>query len=487
MDKTGIYLHMKFSSSSTRKFNLVILLTVLFFKAGIVWGQTTLQIINGKENSLKTAETTSDSINILLDIYNLSDKVNRGKIRTRLINLAQRSNNNEVVKEMLRELSLTTEDGAALSQLIDLSNNLPEGSNLETIQTVLQMEKSQVDAPAAVDSQVENQMLEYIRTGMGLTGDRYKEIQNIYRAMMYLGTFSQGPLYYEYIQRLEELVDGLPEKDHAIRNLFYTTASIFYTRKRDYKKALDYDRKLIKELDYLKAHREKIGREIPDYDYFYYLSYRRMLRNFMGLSPQELEDIYQQCLNLAKEDEKVGEAFNKERLAQAYYYVGSKQFAKAVPELKKALDSDSITKFRRQELLGLLAWSNRETGNSREELEALRDYTQLMLEEREERRADTYKEIALRNSVNKLIADEYRERQEQHQENSSMRKISITLVYVLALILIFLAPAYLRLRRKVKDLEIRNNRLHKNIEDIFDDGVPKGSSDLRHQKSRLKG
>ena len=478
---------MKSFLSISRKLIFGFILFGMMFNSEIITGQTSQQVISGKEKSLKTATTASDSINLLLDIYNLSDKVKRGKVRNQLINLAKRSDNAEVTKEVLRELSMSTEDGNELTRLIEISNSLPEGDNLETIQTVLHMEKSQADASSVADSQVKDQMLEYIRTGQGLTGDNYKEIQNIYRAMMYLGSFSQGPLYYEYIQRLEELVDALPEKDHAIRNLFYSTAAIFYTRKRDYQKALEFDRKLLKELDYLKAYREKIGREIPDFDYFYYMSYRRMLRNFMGLTPQEIEEIYQKCLQLAKDDETVATAFNNEGLVQSYYYIGSKQFSKAIPELKKALASDSISDFRRQELLGLLAWSNRETGDAKGELEALRDYTDMMLAEREERRADIYREIALRNSVNKLIVDEYQEQQLQRQENGSMRKISITLVYVLTVVLIFIAQAYLRLRRRVKDLELRNSKLHKNIEDIFDDGVPKGSRDLRYQKNRLKG
>lgn len=463
------------------------LLSLCFFIPVVINAQDRQQTIISKENALKNATSTSDSINLLLDIYSLSDKVNRNKVRVQLINLAQKNDNNEVLREMLKELSLSTDDTRQLGNLIALSQTLPEDDSLETIQTVLSMEQSKAEAPSATDTMQEDQMLEYLRTGMGLAGDKYKEIQNIYRAMMYLGASSQGPLYLEYLQRLEQLVDELPEKDHAIRNLFYTTAAIYYTRKRDYKQALDADRKLIHELDVLKAYRNKIGRENPELEYFYYVSYRRMLRNFMGLSPEELEDIYQKCLALVETNQEVQKEFDSLSLAKSYYFMGTHQFRNAVPELKKALSSENISQFRRQELLGLLAWALRETGDSKGELEALREYVTMLLAENETRRAATFREIELRNSVNKLIADEYRQNELQRDENRVMRKTSLTLVYVLAVVLIFLAQAYFRLRAKVKGLEIRNNRLHKNIEYIFDDGIPSGTKDLRHQKSRLKG
>ena len=440
-----------------------------------------------REKALKNPSSPSDSIRILLDVYNLSDKLNRDRVRVQLINLAHRSDNNEVIADVIKELSRSTDDAQALSRLIEISESLPEDSTKENIQTVLAMEMAQADASSVADSQVKQEIVDYIRNGMNLTGDPYKEIQNIYRAMVYLGAESQGPLYFEYIKRLEELVEQLPEEDHAIKNLYYTTAAIFYTRKRDYKKAIELDRKLIKQLDTIKEQYKRMGTVPPDLDYFYYVSYRRMLRNFKGLKPEEIQEVYDNCVNLARINQQAGVEFGTGNLTNSYYYMATHQYDKAVPALEKALEADDISDFRRAELLGHLAFAMRKTGNKEGELETLRDYTKMLLADRVNRREDMYREINLRNSVNKVISDEYRDQEQLRQENSVMRKTSLTLVYVLAVILIFVGQAYFRMRNKVKELEIRNNRLHRNIEYIFDDGVPKGSKDLRHQKNRLKG
>ena len=440
-----------------------------------------------RKKSLKTANNSSDSIKILLDVYNLSNKVNKDKIRAQIINMASRSDNHEVISEVVKELSTSTDDAEELGRLIEISENLPEGHKSETLKTVLHMEQANAESSSLHDSQIEHQIIEFSRQNLSLTGDPYKEIQNIYKTMVYLGTASQGPMYFEYIKRLEELVEALPENDHSIRNLYYTTAALYYTRKRDYKKAIEFDRKLIKELDKIREAYIKDGKTPPDLDYFYYVSYRRMLRNFRGLTPQQIQYVYDKCVELSEKNDDAREAFGTGGLTNSYYYFATKQFPLAIPELKKALNSHDISKFRRQELLGLLAKSYYETGNKEGELETLREYILMMIDDRTQLRNNMYREIELRNSVNKMIAEEYKIQESQREENRVMRKTSITLVYVLAVVLIFLCSAYLRLRQRVKELEIKNNKLRTNIEHIFDDGVPKGTKDIHHQKNRLKG
>lgn len=440
-----------------------------------------------REQSLIAASTNTDSIKILLDVYNLSDKQHRNRVRKQLINLASKSNNHEIITDVVNELASSTDDAGELKRLIIMSENIPEKEGRSSTQTVLHMEQANRDAANIVDSQLTDQIAEYKREGYSLSGDIYKDIQNTYRTMVYLGATSQGPMYFECIKRLEELVKHLPERDYAIKNLFYTNAAIFYTRTRDYAKAIEYDQKLIEQLNHMRALYQKQGKDVHDLDYFYYVSYRRMLRNFRGLTPEQIEDAYKKCVELAEINDEAKEAFGNGGLTKSYYFFATGKYDQAIPELNKALQDPDISDFRKEELLGLLARSYNETGNKNGELEALREYVRMSIKDRATRRDDMYREMDLRNSVNKVLNDERIQQEKQREENKIMRKTSLTLVYVLAVILIFLCGAYLRLRNKVKELELKNNKLRKNIEHIFDDGVPKGTKDLRHQKNRLKG
>lgn len=440
-----------------------------------------------KENNLKNVSTPSDSIRILLDVYNLSDKVNRDKVRVQILNLAEKSDNHEVISDVLKELSSSTDDTQALSRLIEISESIQGKPDKENLRTAIVMEKAKLEASNVADSNAQDQLVDYMKQGMSLYNDPYKEIQNIFRALVYLGSSSQGPLYFEYIKRLEELVKQLPEEDYALKNLYYTTAALFYTRKRDYHKALLNDWYLIQELDKVKSRYTDPEAAEKDLDYFYYVSYRRMLRNFKGLTPEQIEKVYHKCVELAQKDEKAALEFGNGGLTNSYYFMATKQYQKAIPELKKALSAPNISDFRKGELLGHLAFAMRNTGDTQGELEALRQYTLMLLNDRIKKRDDMYKEIELRNSVNKLMLEEYQAQEKQRLQNRVMRKTSITLVYVLCVILIFLCGAYLRLRRRVKLLEVKNTKLHRDIEDIFDDGVPKGTSNLRNPKYKLKG
>lgn len=466
---------------------------LLTFLAGIFcvcltgMAQDNSMLAINREKALTKATTSSDSLRILLDVYNLSDKINRERVRGKIMSLAQKSDNEEMIGDVLKELSKATDDTGDLARLIEISESLPDSRGKETVKTALNMQQARFDANNVSDSEVKELLADNERQSIGLYNDPYSEIRNIYRAMVYLGASSQGPLYLEYIQRLGELVDALPEQDHAIKNLYYTTAALFYTRKRDYKKAIESDRKLIVELDKIKELYKAAGKENPDLDYFYYVSNRRLLRNFRGLQPEEIEEVYQICRDIAARDPKAHEEFGSGGLTNSYYYYATKQWAKAIPELKKALSQPGISDFRHQELLGMLAYSLDMTGDRNQELDVLKEYVLMMMADRENRRNETYREINLRNSVNKLLNDEKEAQAQQQEQNRVMRKTSITLLYVLAVVLIFLSQAYLRMRRKVKVLEQGNNKLRKNIEYIFDDGVPKGSMDLRNKKNRLKG
>lgn len=439
------------------------------------------------DKGLKEATNPSDSLKILLDLYSVSDKINREKVRLQIIQVAQRSDNKDVISDVIKELSSSTDEAGGLAQLIEISEHVPEDTTIDRLQTVLVMEQANAEISMASDSNMQSRLAQYIVEGMGMHVDIYKEIQNIYRAMVYLGASSQGPLYFEYIKRLGDLVNKLPEEDHAIRNLYYTTAALFYTRKKDYKRAIELDRKLLAELDKIKSLYKDPEKARRDLDYFYYVSYRRMLRNFKGLTPEEIEDVYQNCLRLAQENEQAAAEFGTGGLTNSYYYMATKQYDKAIPNLLKALSQENISDFRRAELLGHLGYAYRKTGDKEGELVTVRKYAQMLLKDREAIRNDMYKEIELRNTATKLLEDEYASQEQQRNSNRVMRKTAMTLVYVLAVILIFLIGAYLRLRQKVKELQVNNSKLHRNIEFIFDDGVPKGTTDLRHKNHGLKG
>lgn len=440
-----------------------------------------------RENALKNAVNPKDSLKILFDVYDLSDKQYKSRVTGKILEIARRTDNSEALSDLIKELSGSTDDTRDLARLIEISSNLPEGEEDRASEIFIEMEHANVEAKTLQLKELDSKIIEFAKKGRTISADPYGEIGNLYKALAYLGSNSQGPMYLSDITRLESLVKNLPEKDHAIKNLFYTTAALFYTRKRDYKKAIEFDKELIKELD-------KISKRLPNdsisnlaLDYFYYVSYRRMLRNYKGLPPQDVENAYLKCLELVDKNSDVRESFTNGGLTNSYYYMATGRYKEAIPEIKKALTDPGISEFRKTELTGHLAYALRETENKDEELKALREYTELESKERTQRLKDNYRELALQNNIKKIIADEFEAQEKDRAANRLMRKTAMTIVYVLALVLIFLCGAYFRLKQKVKLLETGNKKLRTNIEQIIDDGTPSGTRDLLHVRGKLKG
>lgn len=436
---------------------------------------------------LKSAQHADDSIKILYDVYDLSEKDQRKDIGFEILKIAERTNNREVTIDMLNRLALRVEDTDALGRLLDMSTNLKQDSATRSATLILEMEMAKHSAKNEDSVEREKKLMEYARADLEDQADIYDQILALYKAMVYLGMSSQGSLYLEYITRLQDLTKHLPENDFAIRNLVYSTATIFYTRKQAYDKALESSRELLNQVEKLK---EKYGpdeRKYQTFDYFRYMIYRRMLENYKGLTQDEVQQLYDNCVEIASNNEEVARAFGNDGLTKSFYNMAMHNYKETIPELRHALSVDTLSLFRKQELLGLLVEALDSVGDKQGLHEAMKDYIAVLQEDREVHSKDAWTELQLRSDVNRLSYEERMEAQRQREENRRMRKVSVTLVYVLAILLILLCSNYFRMRNKVKELTRKNQGLNKNLENIFDDGTPHGSHDPRLQRGKLKG
>lgn len=437
--------------------------------------------------NLDKATTIDDSIRILYDVYDLSERGSKLDVGLKILNLAQRSDNRVVMLDILSRLSSKMSDTEGLQRLLEISRSLPQDSLSKGVGLAIEMQMVNKELTDQEDISREKKLIDYARIDLNDKEDIYEEIIDLYRTLVYLGPTSQGSLYLEYLTRLEDLVKSLPIEDFAIRNLYYTTAAIYYSHRRDYKKAIESDENIIHELNLLQDRFDKDQRKYQNFDYSRYISYRRILSNYKGLTEEEADSIYNLCVALAETNEEVGNEFGKRGQSKAYYHLSKGQYAEAIPYLKQALSNPDISDFRREDLLGYLATAQKAIGDEKGLLETLDEYTPLLIAERQKNVDDAYHELEIRSAVNRLTLEERTEQEKMRAENRRMRRLAISLVYVLALILIFLCQKYFKLRHQVKVLERNNFTLHNNIENILDDGMPHGTTDINKHKNRLKG
>ena len=437
--------------------------------------------------TLSSAKGAEDSIKILYDIYDLTDREKKKDVGLQILELSKRTNNREVTVDMLNRLSSKLDDPSALKYLMDISTNLPEDSTKKSVELILKMESAKSSANQSTPEENNKKILEYAQNALVINDDIYQQILDDYSALVYLGTSSQGSLYMEYITQLLDLVKELPPEDYAIKNLVYSTAIVYYTRKQMREKAVEVCRDLLNSINQLEKLYDPKERRYLSFDYVRYAVYRRMLENYKVLKPEEIQSLYDQCVIFASRNDDVAKAFESDGLTKSFYNMAVGNYKEAVPELRKALESDTISVYRRQALLGLLVEALDALGDKTAHYEALKQYVAALQAEKEVRISDAMAELELRNEVNRKNFEQKIELEEQREAHRRMRKVAITLVYVLAITLILMCSSYFRLRQKVKQLTSQNKGLHKNIEQMFDDGTPLGTHDARLQRGRLKG
>lgn len=436
---------------------------------------------------LKTAVAPEDSIKILYDVYDLSDRSKKYNVGYEILEIADRTGNRDVTLDILSRLASHTEDTEALGKLLEVSSRLPDDSARKAIEVIIGMESAKSKAGTDNPEERRKKLLEYARADLLEKTDIYEEILNLYRAMVYLGMSSQGSLYLEYITRLQDLVKQLPEKDFAIRNLVFSTAAIYYTRKQDYDKALESSNQLLNQIELLKKYFPPEQRQFQTFDYFRYMVNRRMLENYRGMSQEEARKLYEECVEIASQNAEVDSIFSNDALIKSFYNMSQKNYKEAVPYLKQALNRDSISNFRKIELGGFLVEAYENIGDKNGLFDAMQNYISDINEQMRKRSSDAYNELALRTDINRMDYQEKQELAEVRERHNRMRKVSITLVYVLGIALIFLIGAYFKLQKKTRDLARQNRGLHHNIQNMFDDGTPIGTHDARLHRGHLKG
>lgn len=87
---------------------------------------------------------------------------------------------------------------------------------------------------------------------------------------------------------------------------------------------MEADRKLVKVIEGLEKKYKSQGRTYKKYDRYYYISYRRMLRNYKVLSFDEVKELYTKCARIAENNEEVYKDFHNVGRTTAYRLMAEK-------------------------------------------------------------------------------------------------------------------------------------------------------------------
>lgn len=435
-------------------------------------------ICDSLQQELSVVRNTVDSIKLLYHLYDLSPRAKQVEWGWQICELAERTHDEAAYMDMLRQLSVIHRNDSALTRLEQMARALPESEEQKECYTFIQIQHLTLQAQNATNAE-QRQILARImkEEKAGRTNELYDNIFQLYALCIYLNNITNGNLYTEYLNRLEELIRQLPAHLYALRNMFYTRSAIAYSNNGEHTKALAADRELLRIIMRLEKKYATMGRHYRDYSVNYYICYRRMLSNYAGLQEWEVKDYYQRIVALSKENEDVNRSLEEEPRPTAYYLMVMKRYTEAIPYIRKVLNYEKISPSTRRQMLALLKDAATVTNNSSILLQTLAEYNELLERYNRENSEELYREMQVRYEV-KNLEMQNTELKLLKKESEVANKQKIILIALIAL------TVAIALLVSVYRLFVRSQRLGKRLFQ-FTEVLKKERNELKRTQKEL--
>ncbi|MDE6443093.1 MAG: hypothetical protein K2K64_01530 [Muribaculaceae bacterium] len=463
----------------TRIFTLLVLLMASHLA---LFSQRRQEQADSLHKTLRAGMTPNDSIRILYDVFDLSRQSEKVKVGDEMIGVAVRAKRFDVIKDMVPQLAaFEYENRGRFDELHKVADLLPEGNDKKSVQTFIEVQKAVYDGQYAAPDERQKILVEYLKEDINTKEDEYQNLLDLYRVVLFLGYSTDGNMYMEYLERLEKMLNTMPDNSDAFHSRFYTTAANYYTRKGLPEKAVAADKNLLKLIDKMDKRYKEQGRRYRNYDRYRYLCYLRMLSNYKALSLKEVEDLYNKCKELAPGSPDLENDFFVKKRPEAYMLLKKGKYAEAVPLLETALATTSNQTTRLNMLAELKAAAD-SSNNEKALLGALKEYNERLEKRLQMSSEEAMLELRMRYEVKRIEEEKRQAELQKHQleieSDEKLISISLIALFVLAVILMFLYKSHFSLIHKSRDLKDDNQKLRDRIEELLYDGNIPGSEEL---------
>ena len=432
---------------------ITILLAVSGLTASAETNSSRSALLEKYKSRLPAAKSARDSIKIMYTIYDLSDRAAQRETAWQIYDVAGRAEDLTVQNDMLRNLAtFYHSNDSVIAVLMELADKIPNEAARSATKTFIFNQQISRKSRNPGDKSLETMLLDSIKNSHQLEGnDIYDKIALLYQIIQYLGVDAEGTLFRECLDRYADLMESLPASDYPLKNQFYTTAAMVYSRLNgDSKKAVEYDRKLLEIMSQLQLMYNKKGRKFRNYDINKFISYRRILSNFECLSPEEIDEVHDSIMALYNRDSDVRRIMDSNGQAFAFHYMAIQDYEKAIPAIKGILKNIDLSAYQRQKYYGMLIKAAKETGDKDTYVSSMENFIKNSLKIDSLRKVTMKREIMLRNNIiDKPLL--YNETEEQRQMDTTSKGKVVAMYAVssiLAILLILYATLYFRLRSK---------------------------------------
>lgn len=422
---------------------------------------------------LAKASTPQDSIPILYNLFDLSNRTDKENYNHLIFNVAKRCHNVKVQLDIIRNtcnINLSSDSVMAICQ--SDAETLPESYEQKETVTFIKVNRNSLLVRSASEEEKQKTLQRLIgKYKQGKSNDPYDNVLQLYILCIYLGRTSQGELYLQYMEKLEKAIKQLPlEGSQVLSTLFYTQAAIIYTNNEEYAKAIAADKKLLKIIEKLTKEYRLQGRIFRNYDISYYNCYRRILSNYPALSQDEVEDYYQRILELCKKNAAIKNDYNTTGRPLIYYLMSARKYAEVLPHLKKYINVPDNADLKRL-FLKLLIEATTAVGDNKTLLQATTEYNKILEEYNQLKAVEKYRELQILYDVNELKAQnaqlDLEKREAEIKSNRTLIRITFMAISVLSCLLAITCWFYYRTKRLAKSLQRSKQNLQEEQEALL--------------------
>lgn len=416
------------------------------------------QIIDSLKTELRHENTPSERISMLTDMYDLSINHSfKDSVGNALYETALKSGDSAAGLDILRHMGNLhiKEDSLLAADIIKAQKFQPSDDRTTTV-VFLRMLRNHNGlwySDEATRTRRIQQLLELVTVNP--PADTYDKIVLLHALCLYIGNAAKGDMLVHYLEKLEELIESLPDDNIPLRNAFYVQASIVYRANDNYKKALEIDRRLLGSIAKLEERNAKSGRKYRNYDGNYYLIYTRMLSNYPLLSDEEVEDIYGKIQNLLSTDELAAGTEALSGRAHIYYAMHHQRYDEALQLIYQYKDN-YYNKSYLNILYRLMVECARKTGNREALLEALEGYNGILEQTLESRTHEKAQELQIIYDVNELKEQSIKREHQAQKTRTLILLIGTIAMFLLLVVMLFM---YQRIRKMASRLKQSNDDL----------------------------
>ncbi len=427
--------------------------------------QTYQTLVDSLEARLALAPSPQDSIKILYDIYDVSFLQDQTKAAERIYKTAVRCGDISSRLDALRILTNRAHRNDSLQEIQQCRASLISASpeQKETV-VFIKIARASTAARTLSGDELRNKLhivLQGYRYDQQV--DLYRRIELLFTICKYLEGRSTSDLLFGYLNDLEKLINKLPQYPGSLRSLFYNASAIANTDAGHYTQAIEDDRKMLEIMKEFEAHYKERGRKFINYNNNYYIVYRRMLGNYEGLTESEVDELYNEVYRLAKLSPDIVEDITVSgHLVDAFYNMAKKQYSKALPILKNALDLQ-VNKTRRTQILRMIITAATNCGDKDALIEAYKYYLPMVQKRFNSSEEDRMLEYQVLYDVNTLTASnadleaQYaRAEVSEHEHMLTIGAIALLLLIVLFSVTFY---AYRRTKKLSRHLAETNHML----------------------------